>query len=828
MGTLPAEWEQYLAARGVTPEVAQARGYRQVHSGKPLDGDYASAYGFKPSEGGLLMPLHPLLGGEAYQLRFKPGAEPLGANGKPRKFTTPKGQRNKMATSPLTRERLGAARETIVLSEGITRIDALVPFGIPAVAFTGSTSWIGTNALGGKTLLADFREIAIEGNAFILAFDGDVVTNPRVNSAARNLAAVLYAAGASKVWTLTLPGGVGLDDWIATSQFKDKDELAAAMLKHSAEHLGKAPRDVRVATPAGRLFAIDDASNWALSPQGDAHRLLLYRPKDVCVVRPTGPSDAWSLMVADKGGRWSRRAVDKLLLDAALDWQGHVTKQAAERAMSAESAMAATKHAVHSATPRGRADTLASIGAVYGLLEQRGILPAGLTVCEQNQVDGDRFSLGTPEGVLSLDTGQLLPADEARQRFVTRSIPDSYTAAAKHPYADELVQHVPAAERDYLVNALGWALRGNPGRVWYLLVGEKNGGKTTLFNAVHAAFGDVLTQDGYVVDINTEAIMASRWANPSGHQSGLVGIHAARLAFGEEPPVGKPFNEELIKKWTGGSGIQARDVGEKGPVRPAMASLFVAMNPRNLDALSLVDGALADRTKLLRYPKLEIPPGGLDKERVTAAGEIPQVRQAVVALLVRACVAQTEAPKDTRGIVEFWQERVDESIGVVGVWLREHLRVTGEQHDVVVLDELWDMLKQEFGENNGQVEGLDRNETTLLARQVVEGLPRRKVRHKRSEWRGVRIVGVGVVPEESPPTGGWPPFTCLNCGKTSSSKPSSRGWCFLCEADGPPAGTGDAGATQEPLTVGAADPSTLERDARIDVLDAERTETRRA
>ena len=73
------------------------------------------------------------------------------------------------------------------------------------------------------------------------------------------------------------------------------------------------------------------------------------------------------------------------------------------------------------------------------------------------------------------------------------------------------------------------------------------------------------------------------------------------------------------------------------------------------------------------------------------------MRQAVVALLVRACVAQTAAPKETPGIVEFWQERVDESIGVGGVWLREHLRVTGEQRDVVVLDELWDMLKQEFG-----------------------------------------------------------------------------------------------------------------------------------
>ena len=40
---LPPKWSEYLAERGVPPDVARARGYRHVRAGKPIDGDYAAA-----------------------------------------------------------------------------------------------------------------------------------------------------------------------------------------------------------------------------------------------------------------------------------------------------------------------------------------------------------------------------------------------------------------------------------------------------------------------------------------------------------------------------------------------------------------------------------------------------------------------------------------------------------------------------------------------------------------------------------------------------------------------------------------------------------------
>ena len=223
---LSPEWTDYLAARGVTPEAARARGYREVHGGNPLDGDYANTYGFPKVRGGLLIPLHPLLGGEAYQLRFKPGSEPLDRKGNPRKFDTPGGQRNVMATSPLTRDLLDAPRQAIVIAEGITRVDAVAPLGIPAVGIPGVWSWRGTNAKGGKTALADFDSLAIEGNIFILAYDADMRTNADVNAAALRLATLLLGRGAASVCTLALPDGMGLDDWVAAQRSAGIDDDA--------------------------------------------------------------------------------------------------------------------------------------------------------------------------------------------------------------------------------------------------------------------------------------------------------------------------------------------------------------------------------------------------------------------------------------------------------------------------------------------------------------------------------------------------------------------------------------------------------------------------
>ena len=91
---LSDRWNTYLTERGVTPEIARQRGYIETLAGKPLDGSFSSAYGFPQKASGLLIPLHPLLGGDAYQLRLDNPELFKENKGKARKFLAPAKQAN--------------------------------------------------------------------------------------------------------------------------------------------------------------------------------------------------------------------------------------------------------------------------------------------------------------------------------------------------------------------------------------------------------------------------------------------------------------------------------------------------------------------------------------------------------------------------------------------------------------------------------------------------------------------------------------------------------------------------------------------------------------
>ena len=240
------ELRDYLKARAVPADVARARGYKDLLKGKPGkssdDQNFAVTYGFPQARGGFLIPLHPLSDGEPkYQLRHLPHD-----TGAPQRFRTPAGQANCLATSPLTRAELGKGKEAIVIAEGVTRVDALAGYGVPAVGILGAWNWRGRNDLGGVTALPDWDEMAIKGNRFVLAFDGDILTNSAVANAARRLKRFLLGRGADMVRVLAVPDGLGLDDWIARERFADKVSLITTLHAHAP---GGGVEEAILATP---------------------------------------------------------------------------------------------------------------------------------------------------------------------------------------------------------------------------------------------------------------------------------------------------------------------------------------------------------------------------------------------------------------------------------------------------------------------------------------------------------------------------------------------------------------------------------------------------
>ena len=214
----------YLRKRAVPPDIANERGYRMVLQGKRDGGlDFAAAHGYPADKAGLLIPLHGLLNPDATQLRVDPALVTEDSTGKTRKFWTPSKQKNVLATHPRTRDRLKQAGELIYIPEGVTRVDALASFDIPAVGMTGIWSWRSL-----KTL-PDFDEIVIKGNKLVIGPDGDVRTNVSVFKAVQRLVTNLEDRGALSVAVVALPDGMGLDDWIAANSFDSAAALIHAL-----------------------------------------------------------------------------------------------------------------------------------------------------------------------------------------------------------------------------------------------------------------------------------------------------------------------------------------------------------------------------------------------------------------------------------------------------------------------------------------------------------------------------------------------------------------------------------------------------------------------
>ena len=226
---LDPEHSAYLRDRAVLPALAVERGYQLVRQGhKKGGGEFAAAWGFPRKAAGLLFPLHGILDDDpkaSVQLRLSRDVQHLflDKDGKPKKFLTPQGQRNVLATAPRTRARLSEPRQGLIIAEGVTRVDALASYNIPAVGLVGIWNW------RGLTVLPDFEALAVKGNRIIIAPDGDVRTNRKVLNAVKRLLKFLKAKGADSVQVLAVPNGQGLDDWIAANDFESAETLMHAL-----------------------------------------------------------------------------------------------------------------------------------------------------------------------------------------------------------------------------------------------------------------------------------------------------------------------------------------------------------------------------------------------------------------------------------------------------------------------------------------------------------------------------------------------------------------------------------------------------------------------
>ena len=502
----------------------------------------------------------------------------------------------------------------------------------------------------------------------------------------------------------------------------DPVPTASAILEGADDKLrnGVNPNPNQRETPPWSWFSENDTfSQWELSADADMARTMRAYAADLLVVR--SPGDHARLLVSrDDSGVWDDDPdlLDSFVASTARRWAQDAVGSGYGKQLDV------VKWQARGANRRHRDNTLGSCGSVYLGWERQNKLPKTLTRCLETDLNADRRYIGAPNGVIDLDTGTQLRGEDARSKYVTRRVPDEFDLHAHHPDVDRIFAHLNDEERNYLLDAVAYAVRHGPGKRIYLLVGETNSGKSTVLGMIVKSLGSKTT--GYGQTINSDALLMSRWNNPNGHQAALFGIHDTLVAIGNELPEGGRLNIELLKQWDGITDMPIRELGVKlSPARPARATLFIALNTTQLHRVNVSDDALRGRLKILPYPPL---PGPLDPDFANRLRQDPDARRAFFAMIVRRLEPKPKArgtvfpPPDIPGVAEAMDAQYVDSIGPLGEWLRDHLQ-RGEISDVLRIPDLLAEIAKTFSRDaQGKIEGKSERGLLNLARSIC-GLP---------------------------------------------------------------------------------------------------------
>jgi hypothetical protein len=225
--------ESRLSAR-----IAVKRGFRTVTSKAELE-----LLGFGRAQRAVPALLVPIWSptGEVVLYQSRPDEPRIGRHGKPVKYETPSGSSMALDVHPFCQDRLRNPEIPLFVTEGIKKGDALVTCGFCAVALIGVWNWRGTNEYGGKTALAAWEHVALNGRKVYVVFDSDVMEKREVFAALSRLKGFLESRGAA-VRLVYLPAGgggakQGVDDYLAAGHTVDE------LLRHATPTLKDPPQE---------------------------------------------------------------------------------------------------------------------------------------------------------------------------------------------------------------------------------------------------------------------------------------------------------------------------------------------------------------------------------------------------------------------------------------------------------------------------------------------------------------------------------------------------------------------------------------------------------
>jgi putative DNA primase/helicase len=271
-------------------------------------------------------------------------------------------------------------------------------------------------------------------------------------------------------------------------------------------------------------------------------------------------------------------------------------------------------------------ESRAKIDNIIKLAESKDCIPIRVTDLDRNP-----WLFNTLTGTIDLRTGVL--RDHDPRDLITKLAPVEYDSAAKCPTFDKFLDSIFGGDKEMISftdRAIGHALTGviieHIIHIWH---GGGSNGKSTFNELALSVLGD------YGMVVPPGLLMAKRNEQ---HPTEFADLRGMRFVVSEENDQNARFDEEKIKRLTGGNTIKGRYMHKDYFEFPATHKLFVATNHK--PEIRGTDHAIWRRPKLWPFNMTFFEPDepGEPKKDKELPDKLKAEAPGILAKWVRGCL----------------------------------------------------------------------------------------------------------------------------------------------------------------------------------------------
>lgn len=174
---------------------------------------------------------------------------------------------------------------------------------------------------------------------------------------------------------------------------------------------------------------------------------------------------------------------------------------------------------------------------------------------------GTTYLFNCANGVLDLETGELLKHEDTRHLYITQYTDIPYIPDAKAPAWEHTLELAFDGNRgliDYFQRAIGYSTSGDTSeQCFFICHGESgNNGKSTLLETVHKVLGGI--GPGTYAQMADAKVISSAEQGNNYILATFADMRGARVVSINEISARSTLDEELIKQMTGGDTVRAK------------------------------------------------------------------------------------------------------------------------------------------------------------------------------------------------------------------------------------------------------------------------------